>query len=156
MLAELRRLVAGRPAPVGTQERVAGLARTEHGLALPFVCQDAAAAGTLHDVRRSRVTQCALSRICALCGDSLDQPPLVLVGPREEAEHGAFSLPPFHAGCARWVLELRARVHGTLLGHPEQAGAWVQVATGGFSLLRPSSREPGERPWFVPTGAAAH
>lgn len=156
MLAELRRLVAGRPAPAGTEQRIAALPTTEHGLPLPFVCQRSDGSGTVHDVRRARVTQCALSRICALCGDSLDEPPLVLVGPAAEAASAAFSLPPFHAGCAAWVQDLRAQVHGTLLGHPEQAGAWERVETGGFSLLRPSTREPEERTWFLPTGAEAH
>lgn len=88
MLAELRRrLVSRRPAPATTEERVDALPRTEHGLALPFVCQDEHGSGTatLHAVRRSRLTQCALSRICGLCGDSLDRPPLVLVGAASEA-----------------------------------------------------------------------
>jgi len=145
----LRRLIAARPAPAGTDERVAALPRDPtYAVPLPFVCHEADGSGSVTVVRRSRVTQCALSRICALCGDSLDTPPLVLVGTREEAAAAAYSLPPFHAGCAEALEVLLATVPPPVLGLGAPARAWVLTPTGGFEHVRPVT--PGEAPVFVP------
>lgn len=146
----LRRFLSPRLEPTSTTERVAGLPQDlATALPLPIVCQDEEGRGTLRELVAARVTQCALSRICALCGDSLDVPPLVFLGTRREQDRNAFSVPPMHTGCAEHAHATYADVDGPVLGH-DAGQEWLLVRTGGFDLERPHDREAGSRPTFVP------
>ena len=138
MLAELRRLVAGRPAPADTEQRVAGLPTTEHGLPLPFVCQRPDGSGTVHDVRRARVTQCALSRICGVCSRPLGRP-VAFVGTPLEVGRNAFHAPPLHTSC---VPDLKAL--------PYADASWEVVTTSGFEFVRQNADAVDRRPVFSP------
>lgn len=109
------------------------------GLAVPFVCTGPDGRGEVADLQRERVVQCALSRVCAVCAMSLDRP-LHLVGSAAEADDNAFRLPPVHASCVADVLRLLAADdHAPAFGHPD-AGPWTVVVTGGFDLVRPTTR----------------
>ncbi|MDP3968322.1 MAG: hypothetical protein Q8Q02_08565 [Nocardioides sp.] len=150
LTGRLRRFWSPRPASDSTEERVGALPwDLATALPLPFVCQDEAGRGTLRELVTARVTQCALSRICAMCGQSLDAPPLVLLGTRREEGRNAFSVPPMHAGCADHAHAAYTGLDDPVLGH-ESGEEWVLVRTGGFDLERPHDREAGSRPLFVP------
>ena len=102
---------------------------------LPFACAYDDGSGSLEQLNHTRVTQCALSRICGVCGLALGRP-IVLVGSASEAERNAFHFPPVHDGCARTVLA-------------EVAG-WQHVTTGGFEFVRPAREDLDRRPTFQP------
>ncbi len=118
-----------------------------YGVPVPFVCGRDNGPYGVGTLNRRRVIQCALSRICAMCGRSLENP-LVLVGSTEEVARNAFRVPPMHADCADAVLAVYAPLPGTVLDHPPGNRAWVRVVTGGFDLERPSER--GGRTTFRP------
>lgn len=109
------------------------------GLTVPFVCTGPDGRGEVGDLQRERVVQCALSRVCAVCAMSLDRP-LHLVGSAAEADDNAFRLPPVHAACVAVVLDLLGDPLRTpALGHAGE-GPWTVVVTGGFDLVRPTTR----------------
>ncbi len=77
----------------------------EHGLPIPFV--NSYDDGT-HDFRapnRRRSIQCALSRLCGMCGISLEYDIAFLGGPKA-AESRSFTDPPMHVACAEAALQL--------------------------------------------------
>jgi hypothetical protein len=84
------------------------------------------------------VTQCALSRICGGCAQSLDRP-VVFLGTPEEVAGNAFHLPPLHRGCAD---EFRR----TTREDPH----WQVVETAGFEFVRPAKEDLDRRPRFEP------
>ena len=57
---------------------------------------------------KRKVTQCALSRICGVCGESLARP-VAFLGSVEEADRNAFHFPPSHIECAETALEVCGR-----------------------------------------------
>jgi hypothetical protein len=71
---------------------------------------------------RARVTQCALSRICGACGESLGRP-IAFVGTERESDRNEFHGPPLHASCAGDVLALD--------------DSWRVVQTAAFEFVRP-------------------
>ncbi|GAB6983513.1 hypothetical protein [Nocardioides pyridinolyticus] len=79
-------------------------------------------------------TQCALSRICGVCGESLGRP-IAFLGTEQEVGRNAFHLPPMHVACAR-----------SLDGRPESE----LVTTAGFEFVRPSHDDADRRPRFEP------
>ena len=83
---------------------------------------------------RAWATQCALSRICGVCGESLGRP-IAFLGTGQEVGRNAFHLPPMHVACAR-----------TLTGRLESE----LVTTAGFELVRPTSYDEDRRPTFQP------
>lgn len=85
-----------------------------------------------------RVTQCALSRICGMCAESLGRP-VVFVGTPEEVARNAFHAPPLHAGCADRVRR-----------YPGADPDWQVVATSGFEYVRPAREDVDPRPTFQP------
>ena len=85
---------------------------------------------------RARVTQCALSRICGACGESLGRP-IVFVGTALESDRNAFHVPPLHASCA-------AEVRATL------DPSWVAVSTAGFEFVRPARDDLDREVRFEP------
>lgn len=108
---------------------------------VPFVCTDEAGHGDVRELRRRRVLQCALSRVCAVCAQTLSNP-LHLVGTTDEADDNAFRIPPVHPECVGDLLDVLTAGEGPAVGHP--AGVvrrWAVVTTGGFDLVRPTSRD---------------
>lgn len=105
--------------------------------ATPFAWE-AHADGALGELVGRRVTQCALSRICGVCGQSLGRP-VVFLGTAGEVARNAFRAPPLHSGCAE---QLRA--------WPGADPAWQSVATAGFEFVRPAREDTDRRPTFQP------
>lgn len=99
----------------------------------------AVAAGRVPDIGATRwVTQCALSRICGVCAESLGRP-VAFLGTPSEVGRNAFHLPPLHVACAE---ELRRG--------PESDPAWELVLTSGFEFVRPVRDDHDRRPRFEP------
>ena len=99
----------------------------------------AVADGRVPDVAAGRwVTQCALSRICGSCAESLGRPVAVL-GTPEEVARNAFHLPPMHVECAE-----------SLRRTPEADPTWELVRTAGFEFVRPAREDLDRRPRFEP------
>lgn len=85
---------------------------------------------------KSKVTQCALSRVCGGCGQSLGRP-IAFVGTPDEVGRNAFRAPPLHTACAE---DVRRALD------PE----WQVVLTGGFEYVRPGKDDADPRPTFQP------
>lgn len=83
---------------------------------------------------RRWVTQCALSRICGVCGEALGRP-IAFRGTPQEVGRNAFHLPPMHVACA-----------ASLRGRPESE----LVTTAGFEFVRPAREDDDRRPTFQP------
>ena len=90
---------------------------------------------TLDELDGKRVTQCALSRVCGVCGRPLGRP-IAFVGTALEVGRNAFHAPPLHLGCARSLLAERAD--------------WELVTTAGFEFVRPAREDADRRPTFQP------
>ncbi len=100
---------------------------------LPF-----AWSGSLEHLDGRRVTQCALSRVCGVCGRTLGRP-VAFVGTPEEVGRNAFHAPPLHDGCAESLRDL-----------PGADPTWQTVTTSGFEFVRPSREDVDRRPTFQP------
>ena len=79
-------------------------------------------------------TQCALSRICGVCAESLGRP-IAFRGTPDEVARSAFHLPPMHVECA---VSLGERPETEL------------VTTAGFEFVRPTAYDEDPRPTFQP------
>lgn len=128
----------------------------ELGLPVPFACgtggYGAARDGAAPSVRSldgRRVTQCALSRVCGVCGAGLGRP-IAFLGSRLEADRNAFHFPPAHVGCAEALLASYAGITLPVLGQTEQVREWVVVTTAGFEFVRPATEDLDRRPTFQP------
>lgn len=103
-------------------------------VALPFACRHPDGAGTPEIVLKPRAIQCALSRICGVCGSTLARP-VAFVGPVAEVQSGVLEFPPLHRGCAEGLAAARG---------------WAGLTTPAFDLVRPARRggivtfRPGE------------
>ena len=98
---------------------------------------------------RRKVTQCALSRICGVCGDSLGRP-IAFLGSALEADRNAFHFPPAHVSCAEAALAVWAGGYSAALGHSSPPAAWALVTTSGFEYIRPSAESTDRRSVFAP------
>jgi hypothetical protein len=139
------------PAPLPLQDRVVD---PELGVPVPFACDSTsyADAGERPSVRvldRRRVTQCALSRVCGVCGATLGRP-IAFVGSPAEADRNAFHFPPCHLECAQALLGVVGTVDGPVLGQAGPVGSWVLVTTPAFEFVRPTGAEDDRRPTFQP------
>ena len=106
---------------------------------LPFACAHDDGSGSPDTLNRKRVTQCALSRICGVCGRSLGRP-IAFVGTPVEVGRNAFHFPPLHVDCA-----------GAVLG-----GETTElVTTSGFEFVRPNREDLDPRPTFQPNSLLA-
>ena len=128
----------------------------ELGVPVPFVCgtpdYGAPRDGTPPTVRRldgRRVTQCALSRVCAVCGAGLGRP-LAFLGSPAEADRNAFHVPPSHLPCARALLDELEDVEEAVLGQPEPVERWVLSTAAAFEYVRPGREDLDRRPTFQP------
>ena len=131
---------AGMPADLAERPR-----DPARGVPVPFVCGDERLGPPL----KSRVVQCALSRICPLCARSMSWGQTFL-GSEEEADEGGFHFPPMHPDCAEVALRLHAPLPEPALGQSRPLSTWVRVVTGGFELVRPASRGGDMRMVFRP------
>jgi hypothetical protein len=113
----------------------------------PFACQDDDGSVELGAVVKKRAVQCALSRICGLCGESLSWG-VTFLGSPEEADANLFHFPPLHRECAAAALELYPPLAVPVLGQQLVLHEWALVVTGGFELIRPASREGDMRVGF--------
>jgi len=125
----------------------------EHGVPVPFACQEESGAFDVRTVVKRRVVRCALSRVCGLCGISLAWP-VAFLGSPDEADANAFHFPPLHEGCAEVARGLYALVGEGVLGITGPPEAWVLVTTGGFELERPAGRTGDQRVVFHPNSVA--
>jgi hypothetical protein len=118
-----------------------------YGVPVPFACERDDGPYSLGLLNRTRVIQCALSRICGMCGLSLDNP-VVFLGTSADADRNDFRVPPLHRACAEAALALYPPLGAPVLGYDTPGHGWAVVTTGGFELERPSTR--GERVTFRP------
>ena len=99
----------------------------------------AVADGRVPDITAGRwVTQCALSRICGSCAESLGRP-VAFLGTPEEVARNAFHLPPMHVECAE-----------SLRRTPDADTSWQVTLTAGFEFVRPAREDEDRRPTFQP------
>ncbi len=105
---------------------------------------------------KRKVTQCALSRICGVCGESLGRP-VAFLGTPEESGRNEFHFPPAHVACAEVALEVWGDVASSaMLGHSAAPDSWVLVTTSGFEFVRPTPEWPDRRPVFTPNSVIDH
>lgn len=126
------------PRPFGERPRDPDL-----GVPVPFACTTAA------EVDPRRVPQCALSRVCGVCGAGLGRP-IAFLGSAEEAGRNAFHFPPMHLGCAEALLAAYDGLDVAVLGQPEPLRSWALVTTAGFEYVRAGRDEVDRRPTFAP------
>jgi hypothetical protein len=119
-----------------------------YAVPVPFACgyDDGRASLTL--LNRARVTQCALSRICGVCGGGLDRP-VAFVGTVEEEGRSAFHFPPLHVGCAEALVSTLLE-HGLPVPGQEQVSDPLLVTCSAFEFVRPTAADPDRRPTFAP------
>ena len=110
---------------------------------------------TVRDLDKRRVTQCALSRVCGVCGASLGRP-LAFVGSRRELDRMAFHFPASHLGCAESLRDAYADVAEPVLGLDVAPADWVIVTTASFEFVRPTKEDGDRRPVFEPEGLDRH
>jgi hypothetical protein len=129
---------------------------------VPFACAYDDGRASLSLLNNARVTQCALSRICGVCGGGLDRP-VAFVGTALEQGRNAFHFPPLHAGCAASLTAV-VRQHGVPLPGQEAAAGLaagsgagseeqelVLVTCSAFEFVRPTAGATDRRPVFTPT-----
>lgn len=108
---------------------------------------------SVRDLDRRRVTQCALSRVCGVCGAGLGRP-LAFVGSQRDLDRMAFRFPPCHLDCATALVASYAAVDVPVLGQDSAPGEWVVVTTASFEFVRPSKEDVDRRPAFQPNGVS--
>jgi hypothetical protein len=121
----------------------------ELGAAVPFACEYDDGRASLTLLNKRRVTQCALSRICGVCGDALGRP-VAFLGPHEELHRMAFHFPPVHVECGDAVLASVLGVEWGVLGQTAPVERWMLVTTGGFEHERAQAHDLDRRPTFRP------
>lgn len=77
----------------------------DHGLPIPFVNSFDDGSHDFRTINRRKSIQCALSRLCGMCGTSLEYDIAFLGGPKA-AESRSYTDPPMHVGCAEAALAL--------------------------------------------------
>jgi hypothetical protein len=114
------------------------------GVPVPFACSSP------QDLDKRRVTQCALSRVCGVCGAGLGRP-IAFLGTEREEGRNAFHFPPTHEECATALLAAYDGVGEGVLGQDEAQERWVLVTTAAFEFVRPGREDLDRRPTFQPT-----
>jgi hypothetical protein len=123
---------------------------------VPFACGTpayaAAVEGSGPSVRTPdgrRVTQCALSRVCGICGAGLGRP-LAFLGSQLEADRNAFHFPACHLECALGLREALAELLTPVLSQPGPVETWAVVTAPAFEFVRPGGGDEDPRPTFQP------
>jgi len=109
----------------------------DRGWPVPFVHEHDDGTYDLDRLNGKRVTQCALSRVCAMCAQTLDFP-LAFLGDQQSADERAYTYPPMHESCAEAAVRLYPPTAASAAGRPTDA--WVMLLTGSFQVERPSRR----------------
>jgi hypothetical protein len=120
----------------------------ELGVAVPFACAYDDGRASLSLLNRTRVTQCALSRICGVCGAGLERP-VAFAGTPEEQARNAFHFPPLHLACAESLVAV-VRRHDVPLPGQRAVTETVLVTCPGFEFVRPTASDLDRRPVFAP------
>jgi len=122
-----------------------------YGVPVPFVCGYDDGRASYDLLNGARVTQCALSRICGVCGAGLDRP-VAFVGPAREDARDAFHFPPLHVDCAHTLVAALRRLGVPLPG--QEASATdddpVLATCAAFEFVRPTAADRDRRPVFTP------
>lgn len=92
---------------------------------------------------RKRVVQCALSRVCGVCGRPLGRP-IAFVGTPEEIAHNILHAPPLHLDCV-----------DALRDAPVADESWEVLTTSGFEFVRPARDDDDPEPRFAPNSLIA-
>ncbi|MGH3412339.1 MAG: hypothetical protein ACRDPH_04580 [Marmoricola sp.] len=127
----------------------------EHDLPVPFACGtgDGGRAPSATSLDQRRVVQCALSRVCGVCGASLSRP-ITLFGSPEEADRADFHFPPGHLSCVQALLAAydaaHQRVPHPLFGQDHPVVSWMLVTTAGVEFVRAGREKTDRRPTFRP------
>ncbi len=134
----------------------------EFAVPVPFACTlefGAGGGGTVRRLNHKRAPQCALSRVCAMCGETLGRP-IAFMGTQLEVDRNGFHFPPLHADCAETALEWYAALPADALGIGDREALgevgsephepWHIVHTSGFEFVRPTSEQLDRRPVFEP------
>jgi hypothetical protein len=116
-----------------------------HRRPVPFVHEYDDGTYDLDVLNSRRVVQCALSRVCAMCAQTLSFP-LAFLGDHEAADARAYTYPPMHVPCAEAAVHLYPPTIAATAGRP--VDTWVMLLTGSFQVDRPSRR--GEPMLFRP------
>ena len=103
------------------------------------------------DLDKRRVTQCALSRTCGVCGAGLGRP-LAFLGSRREVDRMAFHFPACHVECAEALLAAYALLDVPVLGQDAPPSDWTVVTSASFEFVRASKDDADRRPVFSPNG----
>jgi hypothetical protein len=122
-----------------------------YDVAVPFACGYDDGRASLGLLNKARVTQCALSRICGVCGEGLDRP-VVFVGTAAEDARNAFHFPPLHAACAD-ALATSLRQHAVPVPGQDDVAEPVVVTCSAFEFVRPTAADTDRRPVFAPVTA---
>jgi hypothetical protein len=115
------------------------------GIPIPFVHEYDDGSYDLGTLNPRRAVQCALSRVCAICAQSLGFP-LAFLGDAAAAERRAYTYPPMHVPCAEAAVRLYPPPEPAQRG--PAPGPRVMLTTGSFELERPTRR--GEPVLFRP------
>ena len=116
---------------------------------VPFACGTGDRGTSARELDGRRVTQCALSRVCGVCGSGLGRP-IAFLGSADEAARNAFHFPPAHLTCAESLLAEYAGVDEPVLGQLEAVDSWVLVTTAAFEFMRAGKEDVDRRPTFQP------
>ena len=119
-----------------------------YGVPVPFACGYDDGRASLALLNKARVTQCALSRVCGVCGSGLDRP-IAFVGTAAEEARTAFHFPPLHPGCAE-ALVSALREHVVPVPGQDTAGEPVLLTCSAFEFVRPTAADLDRRPVFAP------
>jgi hypothetical protein len=127
----------------------------ELGVPVPFACgtddayADPGAVPSARELDKRRVTQCALSRICGVCGAGLGRP-LAFLGSPLEVGRNAFHFPASHVECAESLIAAYAGVSGPVLGQDDVPDPWMLLTTASFEFVRANREDLDRRPTFQP------
>ncbi|RLV49193.1 hypothetical protein D9V37_11600 [Nocardioides mangrovicus] len=116
---------------------------------VPYACEFDDGRASVRLLNKKRVTQCALSRICGVCGDTLGNP-VAFVGPLAELQRAAFHFPAVHEWCGETLVRACGRAGFGVLGQDHPVADWVMVTTGGYDHDRAQAEDPDQRPTFRP------
>ncbi|HEY9566141.1 MAG TPA: hypothetical protein VIR30_20465 [Nocardioides sp.] len=108
------------------------------------------AAPSAQHLDKRRVTQCALSRVCGVCGAALGRP-LAFLGSPQELDRMAFHFPASHLECAESLLAAYTDLDEPLLGQQTGPADWVLVTASSFEFIRANKEDADRRPHFRPT-----
>jgi hypothetical protein len=119
------------------------------GRPVPFACGTGDRGTSARELDGRRVTQCALSRVCGVCGSPLGRP-IAFLGSEDEVGRNAFHFPASHLECVEALASAYAGVGEPVLGQLETVDSWVIVTTAGFEFMRSGKEDVDRRPTFQP------